>query len=96
MNNIPNQDFEKLIYTYYNQYCASPAVTEKRRIMRNYLSNNQSIQQNNVNPFLQNPNKRYYFQDNKMYINEGNILYKYIRTGSVWCFSKKEVCKEHN
>ena len=35
-----NQPFSEQIYTYYNQYCASPAVTQQRRVMRNYLLNN--------------------------------------------------------
>jgi hypothetical protein len=88
-----NQPFSEQIYTYYNQYCASPAVTQQRRIMRNYLSNNQVIKQYNQNPFLANPNRQYYFQGNKMFIKIRNDVIKFIKTGSVWCYNTKTALK---
>ena len=89
-----NQPFSEQIYTYYNQYCASPAITQQRRIMRNYLSNNQVIKQYNQNPFLANPNRQYYFQGNKMFIKIGaDIVIKFIKTGSIWCYNTKTVLK---
>ena len=88
-----NQPFSEQIYTYYNQYCASPAITQQRRVMRNYLSNNQVIKQYNQNPFLANPNRKYYFQGNKMFIQIGNTVNRFIRTGSVWCYNTKTVLK---
>jgi hypothetical protein len=88
-----NQSFEEQIYTYYNQYCASPALTQQRRIMRNYLSNNQVIKQYNQNPFMANPNRQYYFQGNKMFIKIGNTVTRFIKTGSVWCYNTKTVLK---
>lgn len=95
MNLAPGQaEFEKQIYTYYNQYCASPKTTQDRRIMRNYLSNQQSIKQWNRNPFTQNKNKKYYFQYEQggtyMYIeflpvyNTKKVM-KYTFTGNCWC-----------
>jgi len=88
-----NQPFEEQIYTYYNEYYAPAAVTQQRRIMRNYLSNNEVIKQYNKNPFLANPNRQYYFQGNKMFIKIGNIVYRFIKTGSVWCYNTKTVLK---
>jgi len=89
-----NQTFQQQIYTYYNQYCASPALTQRRRIMRNYLSNNEVIKQYNTNPYTANPNVKYYFLDGKMYIQKGNILSRYIRTGSVWCYNKEIILSD--
>jgi CMP-N-acetylneuraminic acid synthetase len=87
----PNQPFSEQIYTYYNEYYAPAAVTQQRRLMRNYLSNNAVIKQSNVNPYTQNPNIQYYFINGKMYIynKKLDIVNRYIRTGSVWCYNMK-------
>jgi hypothetical protein len=77
-----NQPFSEQIYTYYNQYCASPALTH-----------NQVIKQYNQNPFLANPNRQYYFQGNKMFIKIGNTVTRFIKTGSIWCYNTKTVLK---
>ena len=39
-------------YSYYNEYYASPATTQNRRILRNYESNNQTLKKSNANPFV--------------------------------------------
>ena len=90
-----NQPFEVQVYTYYNQYYATEYETQQRRLLRNLYNNNQSIKEANQNPFLQNPDKKYYFQ-----YNEGNTYmyvettlpdkkkvekYVYIYTQKVWC-----------
>jgi hypothetical protein len=54
-------DFTIDVYTYYNQYYASPKTTQNRRIMRNYLNNQSSIKQFNQNPFKNNKGKLFYF-----------------------------------
>ena len=71
-NTLPNyipvknmEDFNYDTYCYYNQYYASPAITQQRRILRNYYNNQQSIKEFNINPFINNKNKKYYFS----YIN---------------------------
>ena len=56
--------FEKQIYTYYNQYCASPYITQQRRILRNYYNNQLSINNSNKN-YLINKNKKINF----LYVN---------------------------
>ena len=57
VNNM--QDFNFDVYSYYNQYYASPYVTQQRRILRNYLNNQQSIKEANQNPFLNNNGKKF-------------------------------------
>ena len=37
--------FNYYIYSYYNQYYESPAITQKRRLLRNY-NNNKAIKRN--------------------------------------------------
>ncbi len=105
MNNslpIPNyipvknyQDFTADVYLYYNQYCASPAVTQQRRIMRNYINNNNTIKQSNKNPFI-NKNIKYNFaygQKNTYMIIQlpNNIVQIYLYNGSCscWCLQKE-------
>ena len=41
------QNFDREVITYYNQYCASPKITQDRRIKRNYINNLASIKQFN-------------------------------------------------
>ena len=48
------QDFNYDVVSYYNQYYASAKTTQNRRIMRNYLNNQQSIKEFNKNPFINN------------------------------------------
>ena len=112
MNNVqgPNyipvnnmQEFDYDVCAYYNQYYASPKVTQQRRIMRNYLNNQQTIKQFNQNPFLNNKSKKfnflYTYAQNYMIIeNENNSLDVFIKINSNWCHMKhindKNNCKE--
>ena len=70
-NNINYQyKFDAQIYTYYNQYCASPSVTQQRRILRNYYNNQLSINSSNKN-YLINKYKKIYF----LYINLNSYMF---------------------
>lgn len=95
-------DFEYDIYAYYNQYYATPAETQQRRIMRNYLSNEQTIKQYNRNPFKNNKNnifnflytigQTYMIVENKV----SGAIQMYILIKKNWCpfkrFSTKPEC----
>ena len=98
MNNVtpPNyipvnsmQAFNYDVYSYYNQYCASPAVTEKRRILRNYENNNKTIEQSMQNPFLNSSGKKfnflYTYGQNYMIVQYGNNSDVYIQINKSWC-----------
>ena len=98
------QDFNYDVYAYYNQYYAPAAVTQQRRILRNYHSNNQTIRQFNRNPFINNQGKIYNFlytySQNYMFVqdNRNNVTDMYIYINSGWCmmkrFKSKIDCKE--
>lgn len=108
MTNLPNYlpvknryDFEYDIYKYYNQYYASSYVTQQRRIMRNYLSNQDTVKQNNRNPFINNQNKKFSFLYNydQTYMivqNKNNIINMFLLINNHWCpfkkFSNKNEC----
>jgi hypothetical protein len=55
------EDFNYDVYAYYNQYCASPYVTQQRRILRNYLMTQNDIKVANKNNFINNADKKFYF-----------------------------------
>jgi hypothetical protein len=91
-NYIPvknEQDFNYDVIAYYNQYYASPYVTQQRRILRNYLSNQQTIKEFNRNPFINNKNKKYYFlytyAQNYMIVENPNSKDLYILINKNWC-----------
>lgn len=83
-------DFNYDVYSYYNQYTASPYVTQQRRILRNYYNNNLSVKKFNKNPFLNSNNKinfLYTFAENYMIIEKNNKLYIYLWINNVWNFA---------
>jgi len=101
-NGLPNYipvknryDFEYDIYAYYNQYYASAAETQQRRLMRNYLSNEQVIKQYNRNPFKNNKSKTfnflYTYEQTFMIVEDRlkNIIIMYILIKNNWCPFKK-------
>lgn len=56
------QQFNRMVYDYYNQYYATERTTLMRRLRRNLINNNISIKQNNTNYFIKNgAGKKYYF-----------------------------------
>ena len=83
------QAFNYDVYSYYNEYYASPAVTEKRRLMRNYQSNNETIKKSNANPFLNNKGKKfnflYTYAQNYMIVQDSNSTDVYILINKSWC-----------
>jgi hypothetical protein len=83
------QTFNYDVYSYYNEYYASPAVTEKRRSMRNYQSNNETIKKSNANPFLNNKGKKfnflYTYAQNYMIVQDSNSTDVYILINKSWC-----------
>jgi len=101
MANLPNYlpvknryDFEYDIYKYYNEYCASSSVTQQRRIMRNYLSNQETVKQYNRNPFINNQNKKFSFLYNydQTYMivqNKNNSINMFLLINNHWCPFKK-------
>ena len=91
VNNM--QDFNFDVYSYYNQYYASPYVTQQRRILRNYLNNQQSIKEANQNPFLNNNGKKfnflYTYDQNYMIVTQKNTINVFIRINNSWCRFKQ-------
>lgn len=98
------QDFNYDTYAFYNQYYASPYLTQQRRILRNYYNNNQSIKQSNRNPFINNSNKKfnffYSYAQNYMIVEntDTNIIDIYILINKNWCrmksLPKKLACSQ--
>lgn len=83
-------DFNYDTDCYYNQYTASPYVTQQRRILRNYYNNNLSVKKFNKNPFLNCNNKinfLYTFSENYMIIEKNNKFYIYLWMNNVWNFA---------
>jgi hypothetical protein len=82
-------DFEYDVYSYYNQYYASEKTTQNRRIMRNYLNNQESIKKSNQNPFMNKQGKKFYFYNanNQMFmiIQEGCNIRTFININKNWC-----------
>jgi len=97
-------DFEYDIYAYYNQYYASAAVTQQRRVMRNYLSNEQFTKKSNRNPFINNKTKTFnflYTYEQTYMIVEDRLkksIIMYILIKNNWCpfkkFSTTTECKQ--
>jgi len=87
-------DFNYDVIVYYNQYCASPKTTQNRRILRNYLNNQETIKQYNKNPFINNKGIKYYFlyAEIQTYMIVENLNEKnaniYILIGKCWCHNK--------
>lgn len=85
-------DFTYDIYAYYNQYYASPYVTQKRRLLRNYFSNNQTIKESNKNPFLNNQGKKfnflYTYDQSYMIVQTNTTTDLYILINKNWCKMK--------
>lgn len=54
-------DFNYDVIAYYNQYYASPYVTQQRRNIRNYLMTQNDIKVANKNNFINNADKKFYF-----------------------------------
>lgn len=83
------QAFNYDVYSYYNEYYASPSVTEKRRSMRNYQTNNETIKKSNANPFLNNKGKKfnflYTYAQNYMIVQDSNSTDVYILINKSWC-----------
>ena len=86
------QTFNYDVYSYYNQYYASAKVTQQRRIMRNYESNNKTIQQSMQNPFINNQGKKfnflYTYAQNYMIVQYGTNIDVYIQINKSWCKTK--------
>lgn len=85
------KDFNYDVYSYYNQYYASPYVTQQRRILRNYYNNNQSIKESNKNVFMNNSSQKinflYTLCENYMIIEKNNKLYIYLWVNNIWKFA---------
>ena len=85
------KDFNYDVYAYYNQYYASPYVTQQRRILRNYYSNNQTIKESNKNVFINNNSQKinflYTFSENYMIIEKNNKLHIYLWVDNIWRFA---------
>jgi hypothetical protein len=83
------QEFNYDVYSYYNEYYASPATTQNRRILRNYESNNQTIKKSNANPFINNKGKKfnflYTYAQNYMIVQDLNSTDVYILINKSWC-----------
>lgn len=96
------QDFNYDVLFYYNQYYAPAYVTQQRRILRNYINNNNTIKQYNRNPFINNKGKTfnflYTYAQNYMFVQDSNSTDIYIWIGSGWCkmkhFNNKLNCNE--
>jgi hypothetical protein len=96
------QDFEADVLLYYNQYYASAKVTQDRRIMRNYINNQNSIKQSNKNPFFNNKNTKFNFiygyGQTYMVVQYANkSVAIYIKIDTHWCLQRylpKVDCKE--
>jgi hypothetical protein len=87
------RDFTIDVYIYYNQYYASPKETQNRRIMRNYLNNQASIKKSNINPFINNKNKKFNFvygngQTYMVVQNENKSIDIFININKFWCLQK--------
>jgi len=54
-------DFNYDVIAYYNQYYASPYVTQQRRNYRNYLMTQNDIKVANQNNYVNNADKKFYF-----------------------------------
>jgi len=83
------QTFNYNVYSYYNEYYASASITEKRRSMRNYQSNNETIKKSNINPFINNKGKKfnflYTYAQNYMIVQDSNSTDVYILINKSWC-----------
>ena len=96
------RDFTIDVYSYYNQYYASPKETQNRRILRNYINNNNSIKKSNINPFINNKNIKFNFvygeAETYMVVQNNNkSIDIYIKIGEQWCLQRhfnKINCKE--
>lgn len=94
------QQFDFNVITYYNQYYAPAQVTQNRRVLRNYYNNQQTIKQFNVNPFMNNKDKKFNFlyanKQTYMIIELKNNYDIYILINNCWChmkhFSSKNDC----
>jgi hypothetical protein len=97
-------DFEYDIYAYYNEYYATPYETQQRRIMRNYLSNQQDIKKSNKNFFKNDKTKIFNFLYTNgltyMIIEDKmkNVIQMFILINKIWCpfkrFSNKDECNK--
>ena len=85
--------FDYDVVSYYNEYYASPYITQYRRILRNYINNVNATKEFNQNPFI-NKNKKYNFLytngQTYMFIenNNSNIINKYILINNCWRLQK--------
>ena len=83
------QAFNYDVYSYYNEYYAPASVTQKRRVLRNYESNNQTIKKSNENPFINNKGKKfnflYTYAQNYMIVQDSNSTDVYILINKSWC-----------
>ena len=83
------RDFDIDVVIYYNQYYASEKTTQNRRIMRNFINNQESIKKANQNPFMNKQGKKFYFYNvnNQMFmiIQEGCNIRTFININKNWC-----------
>jgi len=94
------QTFDYDVISYYNEYYASPYVTQNRRIMRNYLANVNTTKQYNRNPFI-NKNKKYNFlytySQTYMIVEDSNKIDIFILINNCWkhqnCITNKNNCE---
>jgi len=99
---VNKQTFDYDVISYYNEYCASPLVTQNRRIMRNYINNVNATKKYNKNPFI-NPlvNKKYNFLytygQTYMMVETTNKIDIYILINNCWkhqnCITNKNNCE---
>ena len=87
------KDFEADVYLYYNQYYAPAKVTQDRRIMRNYINNQNSIKYSNQNPFINNKNIKFNFiygygQTYMLVQNQNKSIDIYIKINNNWCLQR--------
>jgi hypothetical protein len=99
---VNKQTFDYDVISYYNEYYASPHVTQNRRIMRNYINNVNTTRKYNKNPFI-GPlvNKKYNFLytygQTYMIVENNNKIDIYILINNCWkhqnCITNKNNCE---
>lgn len=93
-------DFNYDVVSFYNQYYAPAHTTQRRRVLRNYINNNESIKKFNKNPFMNNNGKTfnflYTYDQNYMIEQTKETTKLYININKCWCkmgiFNNKTDC----
>jgi hypothetical protein len=102
---INKQTFNYNVKSYYNEYFASPSITQNRRIMRNYINYVNATKKFNKNSFIgQSINKKYNFLytygQTYMIVESNNKIDIYILINNCWkrqnCITNKNNCEVLN